>query len=308
MKNDHRLALGVRMVVLALLFALGLWCVLGPLPRGTPVAQVTSQSPVESADQGTKVELEEKSAYSRIRVTKDKGVRTLWFVPESGEPIVESMVDMDKPHELLVPYTRYMFTSYFIRPKQTKVLIVGLGGGAMIHFLKHYDPQVKIDVVEIDPAVVKIAEKYFAIRNGGNVGIITQDALEYLKSTGEHYDVIYMDAFLKPSDATDKSGVPLRLKTIQFYKDIQKKLTENGLVVYNVHPHDKAPEDINNICEAFAQTYLFRLPNFGGYVAVGSLTQQRLDIGAVRHAAEELDRRFPMQFSWRDMADRLAPI
>jgi spermidine synthase len=297
--------LGLRVAVLAVLLGLGVWCVLGQRPQISQVSEVAS---VVGADQGSTVELEEKSAYSKIRITKEKSVRTMWFVPESGEAIVESMVDMGKPHELLVPYTRYMFTSYFFRPKQEKVLIVGLGGGAMIHFLKHYDSHVKIDVVEIDPAVVKIAEKYFGIRSGGKVHIITQDALEYLKNSDAKYDVIYMDAFLKPSADTDKSGVPLRLKTIQFYKEIQKKLIADGLVVYNVHPHDKAPEDIQIIREAFPQTYLFRLPNFGGYVAVGSLALERLDIGEVRQAAEDLDRRFQRSFSWRDMAERLAPI
>src|SRR5262249_18351872 len=152
-----------------------------------------------AADQGPVVELEEKTDYSKIRITKEKSVRTLWFVPEKGDAIVESMVDLDKPHELLVEYTRYMFASYLFRPKQGKVLIVGLGGGAMIHFLKHYDPQVKVEAVEIDPAVVKVADKYFGIRSGGNVNVITKDALEYLKKTDAKYDVIYMDAFLKPS-------------------------------------------------------------------------------------------------------------
>src|SRR5262249_29145201 len=81
------------------------------------------------AKQGSVVELEEKSQCSRIRVTKEQSVRTLWFVRESGEALIESQVNLDKPHELLVPYTRYMFGSYLLRPKPEKVLIVGLGGG-----------------------------------------------------------------------------------------------------------------------------------------------------------------------------------
>jgi len=177
----------------------------------------------------------------------------------------------------------------------------------MIHFLKHYDPKVKIDVVEIDPAVVKIADKYFGVRSGENVNIITKDAFDHLKNTDARYDVIYMDAFLKPSADTDKSGVPLRLKTIQFYKDIQKKLTANGLVVYNVHPHEKYQDDVNNIREAFPQAYLFRLPAFSSFVAVGSLDRQRMEIKAVRGAGDDLDGRFKPSFSFREMADRLAP-
>jgi len=259
------------------------------------------------AEQGTVVELEEKSQYSRIRVTKEQSVRTLWFVRESGEALIESKVNLDKPHELLVPYTRYMFGSYLLRPKPEKVLIVGLGGGSMVHFLKHYDPKVKVDVVEIDPAVVAIANKYFAVRSAENVNIITKDAFDYLKNTDARYDVIYMDAFLKPAADTDKTGVPLHLKTIQFYKDIQKKLKADGLVVFNIHAHDKYQDDVKNIRESFAQTYLFRLSNLGSFVAVGSMAGQRVQTGALRAAGEELDRRFQTSYSFRDMVDRLAP-
>lgn len=262
---------------------------------------------VATAQQRPVVELEEKSQYSTIRVIREKNVRTLGFVRDSGEMIVESMVDIEKPHELLVTYTRHMFLSYLFRPKQEKVLIVGLGGGSMVHFLKHYDPNVKVDVVEIDPAIVKIADKYFGVKSGGNVTIITQDAFEYLKTTESRYDAIYMDAFLKPAAGTDTSGVPLHLKTVQFYKEVQKKLTPSGLVAFNVHAHEKVQEDIKNIRDAFAQTYVFRMPQLNGFVVVGSLAPERMDLKALRAAGEDLDRRFKTSYSFRDMVERLAP-
>jgi spermidine synthase len=259
------------------------------------------------AEPGPIVELEEKSKYSKIRILKEKSVRTLGFVQDSGEMIVESRLDLEKPHELLTAYTRYMFASSLFRPKQEKVLIVGLGGGAMIHFLKHYDPKVKIDVVEIDPAIVKIADKYFGVRSEGNVNILTADAFDFLKKTESRYDAIYMDAFLKPSADTDGNGVPLHLKTVRFYKDIQKKLVADGLVVFNVHPHEKVQDDLKNISDAFPQSYVLRMPQRSGFVAVGSLAPRRLEIKSLRAAGEEWDRRWRTSFSFRDMVDQLAP-
>jgi spermidine synthase len=253
------------------------------------------------------VELEEKSKYSKIRVIREGKVRTLGFVQDSGEVAVESMVDLDQPHDLLVQYTRYMFTSYLFRPKPERVLIVGLGGGAMVHFLKHHDPKVKVDVVEIDPAIIAIADKYFGVRAGGNLAILNQDALDYLKKTETRYDVIYMDAFLKPSDQTDESGVPLRLKTVAFYKEVQKKLTADGLVAFNVHPTQQSQADIQTIREAFPQTYVFRIPAFRGYVVAGSMDRPRAAPAALRAAGEELDRRFRTKYSFQEMAERLAP-
>jgi len=257
--------------------------------------------------QGPVVEHEEKSAYSKIRILREKNVRTLGFVRESGDVITESMVDLDKPHEMLITYTRHMFLSYLYRPKQERVLIVGLGGGAMVHFLQKYDPKLKVDVVEIDPAIVKIADKFFNVRGGGNVTIITRDALDYLAKTDARYDVIYMDAFLKPSAGTDGNGIPLHLKTVQFYKDIQKKLTANGVVMFNVHPSEHVQDDLKNIRAAFPSAYVYRMPQLRGFVAVGSLARQRADVATLRQAGDDLDRRFQTTYSFREMVDRLAP-
>jgi spermidine synthase len=260
-----------------------------------------------AAGQAVVREHEEKSQFSTIRIIRENSVRTLLFIRESGEAITESMLDVEKPHELQLEYTRLMFASYLFRPRPERVLLVGLGGGSMVHFLKHYDPAVKVDVVEIDPAIIKIADKFFGVRGGGNVNIVNQDAFEYLKKTESRYDVIWMDAFLKPSPQTDTTGVPLSLKTIQFYKDVQKKLTAGGLVVFNVHSHEKVQDDLKNISDAFPQMYVFRLSNFRGYIVVGSLEQQRSEIARLRGGAVDLDRRFKTSFTFRDMVERLAP-
>jgi spermidine synthase len=218
------------------------------------------------------------------------------------------MLDLRRPYELLIDYTRYMFLSYVFRPQPERVLIVGLGGGSMIHFLKHYDKNVKVDVAEIDQKIVQIADKYFDVRTGGNVKIINTDASEYLMHPTEHrYDVIYLDAFLKPSDETDSTGVPVRLKTILFYKEMQKRLKPDGLAVFNINPHQTIDEDIGRIREAFAQTYVFRLPDFGGTVVVASLAPARMQFRALLEEAAKLDHRFNASYSFRRMATSLMP-
>jgi spermidine synthase len=247
---------------------------------------------------------EERSEFSRIKIRQSKNERALWFVRDNGDEVIESIVDIAKPHNLLVTYTKFMFTSYLVRPKQEKVLIVGLGGGSMVHFLRKYDPDCKVDVVEIDPVIVKVADKYFGVKSGGNVNIITQDAFAFFKNTENRYDVIYMDAFLKPSDKTDSTGVPLRLKTIMFYKDLQKKLTPDGMVVFNINPHDDLSDDLKNIKEAFAQSYFFELPNYGGIVAIGSTAAKRVSVEAQLAEATAIDRRWNASYSFRDMVRR----
>ncbi|APW63486.1 spermidine synthase [Paludisphaera borealis] len=259
-----------------------------------------------AVQQPGEVMLEVKSEYSRIKVTRENTTRTLWFIRDNGEEVVESRVDLARLNDLLVEYTRYMFLSYVFRPNPEKVLIVGLGGGSMVHFLQQHDPKVKVDVVEIDPTIVSIADRYFGVRTGRNVNINVTDGLDYLTHADAKYDVIYMDAFLRPSGGTDKVGVPLHLKTLKFYSEVQKRLNPDGVVVFNLNPHLSVQEDIRTIKEAFANTYVFRLTGYDGFVVVASTAENALTPKTISAEAARIDGRFHAPFSFRKMAGRLA--
>ncbi len=248
-------------------------------------------------------ELQVKSKFSNIKVTRNTETRTLWFVRDNGEEVVESSLNLNAPHDLLIDYTRFMFLSYLFQPKPKRVLIVGLGGGSMVHFMNHYDPRYQVDVVEIDPQIITIAANYFGVSSNNRVNIMNLDGFAYLKNTDARYDVIYMDAFLKPSNDTDETGVPIRLKTVKFYKEIQQKLNPDSVVVFNINPHAGIAEDIATIREAFPQVYEFRMRY--GSVVVGSMSPKRMTPAAMTTAARQLENRFPRSLRFQSMAARL---
>ena len=251
------------------------------------------------------LELDVKSEYSHIRICKINNLRLMLFVRDSGEEAVEGVIDLDKPHKLLAPYTRYMFLSYLFCPKQERVLFVGLGIGAMIQFLKHFKPKVHIDIVEIDPVIIELADRYFDIRNEGNINIVPKDGFEYLTNTEFLYDAIYIDAFLKPSRETDCTGAPLQLHTPQFYKEIQKKLkSPDGLVVFNINHHANVDSNIKVINQAFSQTYMYLVNNSPyppNLVLLALLSQKKEKSSILVTKALELEHQFEMSLPFRDM-------
>lgn len=251
------------------------------------------------------IEHEVKSNYSHIRIRRSGTIRTMIFVRDSGEEAYESQVNLKSPHVLRFNYLQHMFANYLIQPTQQKALIVGLGGGSMVHFLQKYDPDVFIDAVEIDPVVVQLAERFFAIRASSKVKLIVADAFDYFAKNDSKYDTIYMDAFLKPSAATDDTGVPLRLRTIAFYKQLQSRLSDGGSVVFNINPHSEMNEDISTISEAFPQTYVFNLPLSQGVVVVGSMRPERISAGALKESGRQIDQRFKAGFSFETIASHL---
>ena len=134
------------------------------------------------------IEAEATSVYSHIRIRRQGSTRSMNFVHDDGREQIQTLWNMKKPYELVTHYSRLMFSSYFFMPEQKRVLIVGLGGGAMVHFYEHYDPDVIVDAVEIDAKVVEFADKYFDVRTRKNTQIITEDAFKFFKKNKTLYD------------------------------------------------------------------------------------------------------------------------
>jgi spermidine synthase len=253
---------------------------------------------------GGVIEAEAKSDYSLIRVRRQGSVHSLNFVRDNGEEHIQSVWNSKKPYDLVTNYSRLMFSSYLFVPHPKRVLIVGLGGGAMVHFLQHYDQEVKVDAVEIDPKVVEFADKYFDVRTEKNTKIITEDAFKYFKENKTLYDVIYMDAFLKPQEGTDATGQPLRLKTTEFYKGLREQLTPDGIVVINLNVFEGTKEDMATVRSAYPQIYAFRAtsPNL---IVVGTWEKAKTSATDLRTNATALDKRFNATFKFQSVVATL---
>jgi spermidine synthase len=268
------------------------------------VAEPAAARPPSEASAG-ELEIDGRSEFSHIRIRRRGNIRAMLFVRDAGEEVLETQLDLRRPQVLQFEYLQFMFAGYLLHDQQRNVLIVGLGGGGMIHFLQHMDPQAKIDAVEIDPLVVRLADEFFQVRNEGNVHIAIGDGLKFIEETNKQYDAIYMDAFLKPSAETDGTGAPLNLRTRQFYKTLQTKLTPGGVAAFNLNPHPELEQDIRAIADAFPQAYVFPLARFRGAVVIGATQTKRVDQPELIRRGRELDRRFPTTLNFQEMARRL---
>ena len=258
------------MLALVAALALGSASGLGPLPGG---------------------ELRIETDYSSV-ILRDRGFyRALYFVRDSGEEVVESIVNLAAPHVLVVPYTRRMFGSYLFVRRPTKVLVVGLGAGSMVRFLERYDPEVEIVAIDIDPEIVAIAERDFGTRPGPRVRIEAADGFAFVRDSTERFDVVYMDAFLKPSEATDSTGAPLALKTAGFYAQLKARLTADGAVVFNLNSHEGLDDDLAGIGASFRETFVLDVPRSGVVIAIATKRASPRSTAELRAAAEEAEAR-----------------
>jgi spermidine synthase len=107
------------------------------------------------------------------------------------------------------------------------VLLLGLGAGSIIEIIrKEYHSAASITAVEIDPVIIEIAQKEFKIHQYPAVQIIESDALAYVNSATDTFDVICTDLFIQDE-------VPLSFLSPAFIEKLVKMLRPGGKIYFN---------------------------------------------------------------------------
>jgi spermidine synthase len=88
----------------------------------------------------------------------------------------------------------------------------------------------QIDVVEIDPAVTRLAERYFAYgeRSYPSIQVHHEDGRVWLRRSSEAYDLVYLDVF------DHLLTVPWTMVTREALADMAAGLEPGGLFMANV--------------------------------------------------------------------------
>jgi len=244
---------------------------------------------------------ETRSGYSHIRVMEEGSRRSLIFVGDGPIQAVETLVDLRDPNRLQHPYARTMMAGLIYRPDAASSLMVGLGGGALVRFLDHHFPDMALDVVEIDAAVVSVARDYFALEPGPRTRIFVEDGFEYLRRTRDRYDLIFLNAHLHPDKGTDAAGMPLQFQEAEFLKGLHQHLRPGGVVMVNMIGSRDSPNYLGNIRAAFPFVAVLRPVGSGNLIAVCALVRPSED--ALRKQARALDERGGFGFSFERLLD-----
>lgn len=162
-----------------------------------------------------------------IEVSEQAGVRYLHF----GTDWVQGAMRIARPWALELDYTRDMMAALLLRPGEdwpATALLIGLGAGSVTKFLYRHRPRAKLDVIEINPAVVAVARHAFRVPDDdGRLRVHLGDGVEFVKTARTRYDLILVDGF----DHRARAGA---LAGEAFYRDCRKRLGRRGLLVANL--------------------------------------------------------------------------
>lgn len=169
----------------------------------------------------------ERSLYRNIIVYEDDGERCMRFTKLLSAR--QTCISLKNPDHLVFQYTKMILGALYLQPEPDRILIIGLGGGTLPSILSKVLPKAKIDAVEIDPAVVRVAEKYFNFHITEVMNVFVEDGRVFVKRAmkkGAQYDLVILDAF-------DHDYIPEHLLTQEFLKEVKTIMTPTGVLAAN---------------------------------------------------------------------------
>ncbi len=166
-------------------------------------------------------------------------------------------------------YYDYIALTPYLRNESTSanVLVLGLAGGSITRQFDHYFPDYTLTGVEIDPAIVDIANTYFHLGEQ-DITVHVGDARQYIQQSNETYNVIVVDAF------ANEMYIPWHMTTKEFFHSLNEHLSDDGLVTFNIG----STSTNTNLMQAmiatlqteFSEVAVTQVPGVYNYIVVAS--------------------------------------
>lgn len=243
-----------------------------------------------SAD-GSKVVCRRTSEFNEIFVIDEPGgLRELRFERYGAR---QSVIKLDDPDHLELGYLKAILTALVLVERPQRVLVVGLGGGTLPMYLHRHWPRCRIDCVEIDPEVVRVAKEFFGFKEDELLRAHVGDGRAFVEKVREPYDLIFLDAY-------GADSIPFHLATTEFLQAARKATTPDGLVVGNVWSRDSNrlyDRMVRTYQEVFPELYRVDVPAAGNRILLAPLVERKWNAVEVARQSALLTKRLKLRFS-----------
>jgi spermidine synthase len=193
-----------------------------PLYRERETRSPSVLDPSAVAGEGFRVRFAKDTRYHRLVVADDEDSRYLRF-----DSSFQSGMYLGQPFRTRFNYTNYLDLGLAYNPDARRVLFIGLGGGSAPKRFWRDFPQLQLQVVELDPDVVDVAYRWFALPRSDRLQVDTEDGRRWLARHDDRWDMIVIDAFYADS-------IPFHLATVEFLELARSRLAPGGTIVTNM--------------------------------------------------------------------------
>ena len=184
-------------------------------------------------------------------------------------------------------------------PAPRRALVVGLGTGSTAGWLAEVPGMERVDVVEIEPAIVEMARLAAPVNRNvlanPKVHLIFRDAREVLLATDQTYDII----FSEPSNPY-RIGVS-SLFSKEFYEAVRQRLNPGGVFLQWVQAYEIFPETLRTAMATLAAVFpevetWQTLPQ--DLVFAASTSKRTYDVQMLRQRSEMEPFRSALRKAW----------
>ena len=161
-------------------------------------------------------------------------------------------------------YTQY-YQLYKLLPAPAQKTLV-LGGGAYTipaSFIREL-PDVTVDVVDIEPQLYPLSQKYFQLEPNNRLRNHVTDGRRFLADSREQYDFIFSDVYYS------LHAVPAHFTTKEFFELVKSRLAPDGMFVANLigtlsgGAESFVPAEIKTFAEVFTNAAYFAVTDPSG--------------------------------------------
>ncbi len=162
---------------------------------------------------------------------------------------------------MVFDYTKYYELYRIFTPEPKHALAIGGGAYSVPKELLTAQPEIVIDVAEIEPSLYSLAKQYFGLTPSPQINNYIDDGRRFLHDTTENYDLIFSDVYFS------FASVPMHCTTKEFFQLADDKLTPNGIFIANFvgslskNARPLILSVIKTMKDVFPQLYVFAIIN-----------------------------------------------
>lgn len=174
----------------------------------------------------TRILLELPRDEGMLRVCENETHRWLDF----GTPFTQSLMNRTEPSRLELQYAPGMALAHAFNPNAQRLLNLGAGCGTFERFFAAHLPNLQIESVETESALISIAKEFFNLPPDHEIQLGSAES--YLDNTDSIFDIVLCDLHngdKNPSFMIDPS----------LYQELQRCISNDGVLALNLLPTDE---------------------------------------------------------------------
>lgn len=205
---------------------------------------------------------------------------------------VQSCVHRRRPLDFRYEYVELLMAGALAAETPKRGVLLGLGGAGIAHLLHTHEPDLKLDVVEIDQAVVTLAGRHFRYSPRAGERAFVEDAARFVARPEERarHDLVIVDCF-------GETFIPAGLLTEEFFMGVRALLSPQGVVVANLWSnHPKYPSLLKRYRALYPRVWVLHGATSGNSIVIAGKVRSVPDPATLYNRARQLDARKVLPF------------